>query len=50
MDGVIDVFVNKDIAFQVASAAKPDPEEISKLLAPEKVLVEKVTPSTEYLP
>ncbi len=48
MDGVIDVFVNQDIALQFTKATKLDEALLAKLLAKEDVKVEKVAPSTKY--
>lgn len=49
MDGVIDVFVNRDIALQVTKAAKFDPNLLAELLAKEDVKVESVAASTKYI-
>ena len=49
MDGVIDVFVNQDIALQVTRTAKLDEALLARLLAKEDVKVTKVSPSTKYV-
>lgn len=49
MDGVIDVFVNQDIALQLTKTAKLDAELLAKLLAKEEVKVEKVARSNKYV-
>ncbi|MEM7165620.1 MAG: hypothetical protein AAF581_09150 [Planctomycetota bacterium] len=49
MDGVIDVFVNGDIAFQLEKDAKFDQALVAKLLEKEQVKVEKVAPSGKYV-
>ncbi len=49
MDGVIDVFVNQDIALQLTKTAKLDEALLAKLLAKEKVKVEKVIRSSKYV-
>lgn len=49
MDGVIDVFVNKDIAVQVTKTTKLDEAVLAKLLATEEVKVERVARSSKYV-
>lgn len=49
MDGVIDVFVNADIALQLTKEAKLDEKRLAELLATEEVKVTKVQPSTKYV-
>ena len=48
MNGVIDVFVNQDIAVQMKKSAKLDRTLLSKLLEKEEVQVEKVDSSKKY--
>ena len=45
MDGVIDVFVNKEIFLQFTKPEKFDADAMAKLLAKEKVVVSKVEPT-----
>ena len=49
MDGVIDVFVNQDIALQLTKTAKLNEELLAKILAKEDVRVQKVAPSKKYV-
>ena len=50
MDGVIDVFVNNDIALQFENkAAQVDATLLANLLEKEQVKVEKIAPTTQYL-
>ena len=50
MDGVIDVFVNNDIALQVERGTVLDSAVMTSLLAKEEVKLQKVTATKDYLP
>ena len=49
MNGVIDVFVNQDITFQVSKQTKVDAATVEKLLRNEGVKVQKIEPTKNYV-